>query len=85
MITDDNLVCCLLPNKCNLYGRPLLVHIFNTTFYSINFLLAIYMLMTAMYSLWQIWNQYYIKVKLEIFLYNFIEAKSARNSYKKND
>lgn len=72
MITDDNLLCCLLPNKCNLYGQPLLVHIFNTTFYSINFLVAVYILMTAMYSLGQMWNQY-IKVKLKIVYIIFLK------------
>lgn len=64
MLADDNILCCLLPNKCNLYNQSVLFQIFSIVSFGLSFVFVIYTFATSIYSFWLIWNQY-IKVKFE--------------------
>lgn len=64
MLADDNLLCCLLPSKCNQYSRPIVLQIISTVFFGFNCLVVMYKLATIVYSIWLIWNEYMKVLKI---------------------
>lgn len=58
MFADDNIVCCLLPNECNLYDQPALVQISTLVIFSLNAIFIVSILIKKMCSLRLLWNQY---------------------------
>jgi len=72
MYGNDNIMCCLLPNKCNLYNQPTLVHISTFVFFDLNVVFVIFILVMTICSLQLIWNQHikvmFLIIKIRVYI-----------------
>lgn len=56
MLPDDHILCCLLPNLCNLFNQSVSVLILSAIVVGVNWIICTYILGVTIRKVWIIWK-----------------------------